>query len=417
MKKGVLFIWVFIVFSVFIFGCKKNNPTAPAAEPTQIPAAEDTLTATATITITPGDCATITQTASPVLSPSSTCTVTRTDTRTATCTRTPAATATFTRTATRTITRTITITATRTNTASNTPNATLTHVAAVATQTAIAVPVYSSQFGAIGTGNGQFNLPAGITVIGSNVYVCDRNNKRIQQFTTAGTYVRQWGNSTSFANPQGIDGYAGAGEDILFITDATKIKKFGISGSTPVYYGESAENFGDAWGGTMAKVTSDSFYFVPDTENNVIKKMDLSNVKQSQFGTAGSGAGQFNNPCAIAPDNKTTTQYFYVADTFNNRVHKFTAGGTHVLTWGSAGSTNGKFNTPYGIAVDSMGFVYVSDMTNRIQKFDSLGNYLSQWGSTGTGNGQFDIPGAIYIAGNVFYIVDAYNNRVQKFTY
>jgi hypothetical protein len=281
--------------------------------------------------------------------------------------------------------------------------------------------VYSSQFGASGTGNGQFNLPAGITVIGSNVYVCDRNNKRIQQFTTAGGYVRQWGDSTTFVNPQGIDGYAGTGEDVVFITDSTKIKKFGIGGTTPTYYGASAESFGGgsngAWGGTMATVTSDSFYFVPDTDNNLIKKMDLSNVKQSQFGTAGSGTGQFNNPCAIAPDNKTTTQYFYVADTFNNRVHKFTAGGTHVLTWGSAGSTNGKFNTPYGIAVDSRGFVYVSDMTNRIQKFDSSGNYLSKWGSAGTGNGQFDIPGAIYITGNVFYIVDAYNNRVQKFTY
>ncbi|HPN65152.1 MAG TPA: hypothetical protein PK247_08090, partial [Candidatus Goldiibacteriota bacterium] len=323
---------------------------------------------------------------------------------------------------TRTITRTITNTVTLTHTSSNTPNATQTYVAAAATQTAVAVPVYSSQFGASGTGNGQFNLPAGITVIGSNVYVCDRNNKRIQQFTTAGNYVRQWGNSTTFVNPQGIDGYAGTGEDVVFITDSTKIKKFGISGTTPTYYGASAESFGGgsngAWGGTMATVTSDSFYFVPDTDNNLIKKMDLSNVKQSQFGTAGTGTGQLNYPCAIAPDNKTTTQYFYVADTFNHRVHKFTAGGTHVLTWGSLGSTNGKFNTPYGIAVDSMGFVYVSDtMNNRIQKFDSSGNYLSKWGSGGTGNGQFDFPGAIYITGNVFYIVDGYNHRVQKFTY
>ena len=83
----------------------------------------------------------------------------------------------------------------------------------------------------------------------------------------------------------------------------------------------------------------------------------------------------------------------YVADTDNNRIQKFTSAGAYVAQWGSEGSGNGQFDEPYGIAVDSAGNVYVADTdNNRIQKFTSAGAYVTQWGSYGSGNGQFDGP-------------------------
>ena len=54
---------------------------------------------------------------------------------------------------------------------------------------------YQSAFGSSGSGTGQFNTPAGIAVNEANgdIYVVDRGNNRIQQFTSAGTFIRMWG--------------------------------------------------------------------------------------------------------------------------------------------------------------------------------------------------------------------------------
>jgi DNA-binding beta-propeller fold protein YncE len=90
---------------------------------------------------------------------------------------------------------------------------------------------------------------------------------------------------------------------------------------------------------------------------------------------------------------------------------------TYLAQWGSLGSGPGQFNQPHGIAVDASGFVYVADYGNhRIQKFTSSGDYVTHWGSLGVGNGQFSGPDAVAAdgSGNV-YVVDDANSLVQKF--
>ena len=50
--------------------------------------------------------------------------------------------------------------------------------------------------------------------------------------------------------------------------------------------------------------------------------------------------------------------------------------------WGSEGSGDGQFSLPADVAVDSSGNVYVADANNhRIQKFDSNDVFLTKWGS------------------------------------
>jgi hypothetical protein len=62
----------------------------------------------------------------------------------------------------------------------------------------------------------------------------------------------------------------------------------------------------------------------------------------------------------------------YVADVYNNRIQKFTGTGSYLAQWGSLGSGNGQFHYPYGVATDATGNVYVADTyNNRIQKFVS----------------------------------------------
>jgi streptogramin lyase len=133
-----------------------------------------------------------------------------------------------------------------------------------------------------------------------------------------------------------------------------------------------------------------------------------------QWGSFGTGDGQFNFPRGITVDSAGNV---YVADTHNSRIQKFDSSGTFLAKWGSEGTGNGQFDYPNDIAVDSAGNVYVADTINdRIQKFDSSGTFLTKWGINGTGNGQFENPDSIAVdsAGNV-YVADTINDRIQKF--
>jgi sugar lactone lactonase YvrE len=134
----------------------------------------------------------------------------------------------------------------------------------------------------------------------------------------------------------------------------------------------------------------------------------------TQWGTFGSGEGQFSSPLAIATDASGDV---YVADTSNDRVEKFDSDGDFLGQWGSRGEGPGQFIDPTGIATDAAGNVYVVDsQTNRVEKFDGSGTFLTQWGSPGSGEGQFSYPTRIATdASGEVYVVDSRNDRVEKF--
>jgi peptidylamidoglycolate lyase len=72
---------------------------------------------------------------------------------------------------------------------------------------------------------------------------------------------------------------------------------------------------------------------------------------------------------------------FYVSDGYvNTRIVKFDKTGKFLKEWGTKGSGPGQFNLVHSVAVDARGRVYVADRTNcRVQVFDDNGKYLDQW--------------------------------------
>ena len=65
---------------------------------------------------------------------------------------------------------------------------------------------------------------------------------------------------------------------------------------------------------------------------------------------------------------------------FNNRVMEYSADGTRLNEWGSAGTGPGQFRLPHSIVIDETGVIFVSDRENgRIQRFDLTGKYLGEW--------------------------------------
>ena len=149
--------------------------------------------------------------------------------------------------------------------------------------------------------------------------------------------------------------------------------------------------------------------YVADAQNGRIQKFNSSGNFITQWNAAGSGV-----PQGIAVDSHDNV---YITDTNNNQVQKFDSNGNFIMAWGYDASGEMLFENPQGIAIDSSDDVYVTDIgLNLIQKFDSNGAFLSNWGSEGSGNGQFNGPSGIAADsnGNV-YVTDSGNNRIQKF--
>ena len=170
---------------------------------------------------------------------------------------------------------------------------------------------------------------------------------------------------------------------------------------------------GLTWPGFMAVDRSDTLY-VSDQHTQRINLFDREGTYLGNWGTRGSGDGEFSEPCGVAFD---TEDNLYVADTGNNRIQKYTKDGKFLLQWGRKGSEEGQFDMPWGIALDDENNVYVADWHNdRIQKFTPKGDFLMSIGSSGTGDGEFRRPSGVAVdRGGDIYVADWVNDRIQVF--
>jgi len=207
-----------------------------------------------------------------------------------------------------------------------------------------------SQFGEEGAGAGQFNEARGVAVDqgSGDVYVVDRNNERVDEFSSEGTFLLAWG-----------------------------------------------------WG--VADGKSELETCGPDA---------TPSTETCKVGLSGSGAGQFEGAGGIAINNDPLSASHgdvYVEDIGNRRVQEFTPEGHFLLMFGGevnatttgdvclAGETcqkgleaesavPGAFEplSPNAIAVDSAGTVYVGDL-ERVQEFNEGGALTKQVTLTGLG--------------------------------
>ncbi len=278
--------------------------------------------------------------------------------------------------------------------------------------------VFVTKWGSLGTGDGQFDKSAGVEVDSAdNVYVADRNNDRIQKFTSTGTFITKWG-SLGTGDGQ-FDKPTGVGVDLagnVYVTDSrnNRLQKFTSSGTFLTKWGSFGSGDGQFDWPTGVEVDSSNNVYVTEGNNNRIQKFNSTGTFLTKWGSFGSGDGQFDFPTEIGADSASNV---YVADRNNNRIQKFTSTGTFITKWGSLGTGDGQFDWPAGVGVDSAGNVYVAERNNnRIQKFTSSGTFITKWGSFGSGDSQFDWPTGVDVdSANNVYVADRRNNRIQKF--
>ena len=282
--------------------------------------------------------------------------------------------------------------------------------------------------GSQGSGDGQFENPAGIAADNAGyVYVADVGNARIQKFlVNTGAFVTKWGSygtgPRQFRKPRAI---AVDAQNHVFVLDNQNmtIQKFSSDGAT--YFGSwgGQSGTGDGQFSVLAGGPSDlaidaaGFVYISDPGNQRIHRWrivsnaagniqsatfvgwnggctsgancDVANQRSNAFTCTaatcsapiqGTGAGQFINPGGLALD---ATGGLYVTDTINNRIQQFSSAGTFVRAWGTRGTGNGAFRTPADIAISPNTDVYVADALNeRVQRFSAAGVFTTVFGGS-----------------------------------
>ena len=151
---------------------------------------------------------------------------------------------------------------------------------------------------------------------------------------------------------------------------------------------------------------------IPNEMGAVVLKLSPQGEVLLTLGTPGVvGEGQytFNRPSSVAV---AVNGDIFVADGegANNRIVKFTADGTYITQWGTTGSGPGQFSTPHDIAIDSRGRVFIGDRANnRVQIFEPDGAFIDQWTNFGRPSGIF-----INRETDTLYVTDSTSNATNN---
>jgi sugar lactone lactonase YvrE len=181
--------------------------------------------------------------------------------------------------------------------------------------------------------------------------------------------------------------------------------------------------------------------FIADSNNSLIRKIDTHGVITTVAGGGTSGLGDGGPatsaalafPAGVVVD-AAGTGILFIADTQNQRIRKVdlsgtittvAGNGTNAFSGDNGPATSASLNFPNGVAVDAAGNIFVADSTNnRIRKVDTGGII-----TTVAGNGTFGFSGdggpasnaglegpegvAVDGAGNLF-IADTSSQRIRK---
>jgi len=133
------------------------------------------------------------------------------------------------------------------------------------------------------------------------------------------------------------------------------------------------------------------------------------------------GAKWFDRPASVTVDPKGDRMYVVDVGGVRSTEHRVRVfnpvDGRHLFDFGSRGSGPGEFNFPYDLAVGKDGRLYVVDTGNfRVQVFDHDGKYLKSFGRAGKQPGNFARPKEIAAdADGNLYVVDAAFGNFQIF--
>ena len=168
----------------------------------------------------------------------------------------------------------------------------------------------------------NIDYPWGVGYHNHHIYVCDKDNSRVQ----------------------------------VFDSDLNFVRSFGTTDDRPGQLKKPMDIDFDAQGNI----------YVVDLSKHQVVVFSKDGQYLRHFGQKGQGNGELNGPKGIC----FSGDYVYVTEYLNHCVSVFRTSGEFVHSFGKKGSGRSELNNPYGIAIDQDGFVFVCDTgNNRIQVF------------------------------------------------
>jgi tripartite motif-containing protein 71 len=135
-------------------------------------------------------------------------------------------------------------------------------------------PVFITEWGTTGTGNGQFQLPVGVAVDGQgNVFVVESAGHRVQKFTRDGGFIAAW--HAAWPAAVAVDG---AGDVYVSESQADSIIKFTNDGVLLAQWGRPG------WYCTGLAVDRDGYVYVADGNGGGIWKYTSDGAYVAQWG-------------------------------------------------------------------------------------------------------------------------------------
>ena len=145
-----------------------------------------------------------------------------------------------------------------------------------------------------------------------------------------------------------------------------------------------------SWGKGMyqiphaVRIDPDGNVWTVDAKSSMVYKFTPEGTKLLEIAVGGQPANPRSEFCGTT-DIAFHKGRIFISDGYaNNRVLEYTSAGKLVKQWGTKGTGPGEFNLPHAIAVDENGVVYVADRENgRIQRFTLDGKFIGMWTNLG----------------------------------
>ena len=232
-------------------------------------------------------------------------------------------------------------------------------------------------FGEEGSSAGMFDVPWGVTVNERNeIAVTDRDNNRVQIFSSDGTYLRSFGSNGDqegeFYYPTGI-AYLDNGNIVVADSGNYRLQIFTGRGEYLITQigceGSVDQQFDFPWG---LSVDSDGNIIVADSNNKLIKIFTPNGQFLRKFG----GEDLLVDPIHCIQKD----QYFIVSDNGDHSIKVFNTDGDFLYKFGNEGEGDGEFNKPRCLSVDKAGHLMVCDGANdRVQVLELNGKFITKF--------------------------------------
>jgi len=214
---------------------------------------------------------------------------------------------------------------------------------------------------------------------------------------------------TSSPKGKGIIPFVDRHEAVVFRRD------FNALGTNPVLQFGSAGSGDGQLNNPRVACNSRSDIIVVECGNNRVQVFDKAGKFLFKFGSNGNGKGQFFGPLGVTVDQRS--DQIVVADSRNHCIQVFDERGGFIRAFGSSGNGDGQLYSPFSVVVDSQGNYFVSEIGNhRVSVFNPNGQFVRKLGSSGDGNGQLSDPRGVGLMSNGNIAVCEYDNaRVSIF--